>query len=44
MALSFLMVFAATVILIRPETPLTKVQTVCVFLCECVLVKLAVVF
>lgn len=27
MALSFLMVFAATVILIRPETPVTKVQT-----------------
>lgn len=26
MALSFLLVFAATVILIRPETPVTKVQ------------------
>lgn len=40
MALSFLMVFAATVILIRPETPVTKVQTcltaaglICVFVC-----------
>lgn len=30
MALSFLLVMAATVILIRPETPVTKVRTMAV--------------